>query len=73
MTEQKPMITFSKLDFKYNPIKDELTIEGNRYCGDLFRQLSTLFPLNTPFEIVKREKDGTIYLREFKTVILKNE
>jgi hypothetical protein len=33
-----------KLNFEYNPITDEITIEGNRFSGDFFRWFNVSKP-----------------------------
>ena len=50
------------LNFKYDAIKDEMIIEGVRYCGDLFRYLALCLP-ESIFRFARRV-DGTIIIEQ---------
>lgn len=44
---------------KLDPEADIITINGVRFDGAVFRQLTALLPLHEPFRIVKRD-DGVL-------------
>lgn len=53
------------LNYAYDIINDVLEIEGIRYAGELFRNLSWGIRLNEPFEITERA-DKIIVVRDLK-------
>lgn len=52
------------LKFSYNEQDDVLEVEGIKYHGDIFRQLSGLLPPNHPFMIVGRV-DGVLTIKPY--------
>jgi len=55
----------ASLAFSYDPDKDELTIEGVRYSGELFRQYGIgPSPADRWHRIVERREDGQLVIEQ---------
>lgn len=50
------------LDFSYDESRDQMTIEGVRYSGALFRDLGAGLPIGRWFRIVHRAPDGNLII-----------
>lgn len=58
--------TLPTLAVRYDPVRDELVIEGMRYSGEFFRGLGGAFPTGERLQIISREH-GTVAFQRLES------